>query len=74
MNRIEQAQDWIALMSQEEMKESLKEAKAKYKEQLKPQVMAIMKKGLTKQQKQLQVNRLFLVTMWLEEHPQTENQ
>ena len=68
MNRIEQAYQWVNSLSAEQYQQKLKEAKAKYKQQLKPQVMAIMQKQLPKTKKQLQVNRLFLTTMYLEKN------
>ena len=68
MNRVDEAIDWISGLTAEEYRQKLQEAKTKYSKQLKPQVMTIMKRGLPKVQKQVSVNRLFLVTMWLEEH------
>ena len=74
MNRIEEAKSWIAGLSQQEMTENLTRAKSQYSKQVRPQVTEIMHKQLPKAQKQLQVNRLLLLTMYLQEHPQTEKQ
>ena len=68
MNRTEQARQWVESLSAEQQQQALKEAKAKYSKQLRPQVALLMKKGLPKKQKQVAVNRLLLTTMWLEEH------
>ena len=67
-NRLQAAKQWIRSLSAEQQYQALKEAKAKYKNQLKAQVMELMQKQMPKAQKHLAVNRLFLITKYLEEH------
>lgn len=73
-NRIEAARSWISSLTKEEMLAKLKEAKARYQDspQLKKQLEQVMKGSSPKEQKLAQASRLYLLTMYLEEHPEEQ--
>ena len=74
MNRIQEAKRWIASIPKEQLAAKVKEAKVKYKEKVpKSKVYQIANSKASKEQKLIQVARLYLITMYLEEYSQTES-
>ena len=73
MNRIQEAKRWIASIPVEQLAETVKEAKLKYKTQV-PQkrLEQIRSSRLPQEQKLILEARLFLIQMYLEEHPEEQ--
>ena len=69
MSRIEEARRWIESLTPEELAEKVKEAKQKYKNKVpKKLVYQIATSKDPKAEKLLKIGKIYLVTMYLEEH------
>lgn len=73
-NRIAEAKNWISTIPVEQLAEKVKEAKSKYKDKVPQKRLQLIRNNndLSKEQKLLLESRLYLITMYLEEHPKQE--
>ena len=69
MNRIEEAKKWISSLQPKELVEKVREAKEKYSDKVPKYMLRKIREGnATEKEKTLQMAKLFLVQMYLEEH------
>ena len=73
-NRITEAKKWISTIPVEQLAQTVKEAKSKYRDKVPQKRLQLIRNNpnLSKEQKLLLEGRLYLITMYLEEHPNQE--
>ena len=69
-NRITEAKKWISTIPVEQLAQKVKEAKSKYRDKVPQKRLELIRNNpnLSKEQELLLEGRLYLITMYLEEH------